>query len=87
MISPLLQAKLLGCFQEKEVERLELCLGSAMCVFISLQTKDLEEEVKREISGRTSIITKVVAINIPPLRERKRTYLYFGLLIKRLKIH
>ena len=68
-----LQAKLLRVIQEKEVERLGGLVPVKCDVrIVSATNKDLEEEVKKG-NFREDLYYRldVVAINIPPLRERK----------------
>jgi two-component system nitrogen regulation response regulator NtrX len=71
-MSPKTQAKVLRVLQEGEVER----LGSARTIKVDVRViaatnKNLEEEIEKAASARTSTSgSPVIPIHVPPLRER-----------------
>ncbi len=72
-LSPSIQVKLLRFLQEREISRLGSNINIAVDVrIISATNRDLETQVK-EGSFREDLFyrLKVVAISLPPLRERK----------------
>jgi transcriptional regulator with PAS, ATPase and Fis domain len=72
-LSPYLQAKLLRLLEEKDIRRIGENRSRPVNVrFISATNKDIEEEIKRG-NFREDLYyrLKIIAIEFPPLRERK----------------
>lgn len=74
-----LQAKLLRLLQEKEIRRIGENKPRFINVrFISATNKNIEEEIERE-NFREDLYyrLKIIAIELPPLRERREDLLFF----------
>jgi len=74
-----LQAKLLRLLQEKEIRRIGENKSRLINVrFISATNKNIEKEIERE-NFREDLYyrLKIIAIELPPLRERKEDLLFF----------
>lgn len=74
-----LQAKLLRLLQEKEIRRIGENKPRLINVrFISATNKNIEKEIERE-NFREDLYyrLKIIAIELPPLRERREDFLFF----------